>query len=89
MKIPDILKRDLTIKRVAEEMSIDEKLLRSHLTKFTGSKKRQTEARQPRDQITGNLSSAKSADYKVEMAILGLMINRNDLIKKSRNGYRL
>ena len=82
MKIPDILKRDLTIKRVAEEMSIDEKLLRSHLTKFTGSKKRQTEARQPHDQITGNLSSAKSADYKVEMAILGLMINRNDLIKR-------
>ena len=34
MKIPDIIKRDLTIKRVAEEMSIDEQLLRNHLTKF-------------------------------------------------------
>ena len=82
MKIPDILKRDLTIKRVAEEMSIDEQLLRNHLAKFTGLKKRPTEAKQPHNRISNNLDKAKSADFKVEMAILGLMINRNDLIKK-------
>ncbi len=82
MKIPDILKRDLTIKRVAEEMSVDEKLLRSHLTKLTGMQKGQTEVKRSRDQLAGNLNSTKSADYKVEMTILGLMINRNDLIKK-------
>jgi len=82
MKIPDILKRDLTIKRVAEEMSIDEQLLRNHSAKFTGLKKRQTEIKQSRDQIAGKVNKAKSADYQVEMSILGLMINRNDLIKK-------
>jgi DNA primase len=82
MKIPDILKRDLTIKRVAEEMSIDEQLLRNHSAKFTGLKKRQTEIKQSRDQIAGKFNKAKSADYQVEMTILGLMINRNDLIKK-------
>ena len=82
MKIPDILKRDLTIKRVAEEMSIDEQLIRNYLTKFNGLKKSQTEAKPSRDQIAGKVNKAKSADYQVEMTILGLMINRNDLIKK-------
>jgi len=82
MKIPDILKRDLTIKRVAEEMSIDEHLLRNHLTKFNGLKKGQTQSKQARDQISAKLNKNKSADYQVEMTILGLMINRNDLIKK-------
>jgi DNA primase len=82
MKIPDILKRDLTIKRVAEEMSIDEQLIRNYLTKFNGLKRGQTEAKPSRDQIAGKVNKAKSADYQVEMTILGLMINRNDLIKK-------
>ncbi len=82
VKIPDVLKRDLTIKRVAEEMSIDEHLIRNHLTKFNSPKKRQTEAKQSHGQIAGKLNKTKSADYQVEMAILGLMINRNDLIEK-------
>ena len=82
IKIPDILKRDLTIKRVAEEMSIEEHLIRNHLTKFNGLKRGQTEVKQTRDQIAGNLNKTKSSDYQVEMALLALMINRNDLIKK-------
>ncbi|GAX60504.1 DNA primase [Candidatus Scalindua japonica] len=88
IKIPDILKRDLTIKRVAEEMFIDELLIRNRLntlngsTKFNGIKRRQTEAKQSQDQIAGKLNKTKSADYQVEMSILCLMINRNDLIEK-------
>ena len=82
IKIPDVLKRDLTIKRVAEEMSIDEHLIRNRLSKSINSKKGQTKAKQSRDQVSGNLNKTKSADYQVEMTILGLMINRNDLIRK-------
>ncbi|MHC4308166.1 MAG: DNA primase, partial [Planctomycetota bacterium] len=82
MKIPDVLKRDLTIKRVAEEMSIDEQLIRNHLTKFNGLKKGQIGKKKSHDQIAGKLNNTKTAEYQVEMTILGLMINRNDLIKK-------
>jgi DNA primase len=82
MKIPDVLKRDLTIKRVAEEMSIDEQLIRNHLTKFNGLKKGQIGKKKSHDQIASKLNNTKTAEYQVEMTILGLMINRNDLIKK-------
>ncbi len=82
IKIPDVLKRDLTIRRVAEEMSIDEHLIRNRLNKSINSKKGQTKAKQSHVQVSGNLNKTKSADYQVEMTILGLMINRNDLIRK-------
>ncbi len=82
MKIPDIIKRDLTIKRVAEEMSIDEQLLRNHLTKFKALKKKQADSKNFHDQIADNLNRSSSADHQVEMTIMGLIINRNDLIKK-------
>ncbi len=80
MKIPDFIKRDLTIKRVAEEMSIDEQLLRNHLTKFKTLKKRQTDRNKFHVPTESNLNKSSSADHQVEMAIMGLMINRNDLI---------
>jgi len=82
MKIPDKLKFELTIKRIAEEMSIEEKLLLNHLAKFKGLKRGQAERNKFHDQIASNLNKTKPADYQVEMTILGLMINRNDLIKK-------
>ncbi len=82
MKIPDIIKRDLTIKRVAEEMSIDEQLLRDHLAKFKVSKKKQIDKNKSHDQIKGNLNKSSHADRQVEMTIMGVIINRNDLIKK-------
>jgi DNA primase len=82
IKIPDVLKRDLTIKRVAEEMSLDEQLIRNHLTKFNGLKKGQIGIKKSHDKISSKTTNTKTADYQVEMTILGLMINRNDLIKK-------
>jgi DNA primase len=82
MKIPDKLKFELTIKRIAEEMSIEEKLLLNHLAKFKSLKRGQAERNKFHDQIASNLNNTKPADYQVEMTILGLMINRNDLIKK-------
>jgi DNA primase len=85
MKIPDFIKRDLTIKRVAEEMSIDEQLLRNHLTKFKSLKQKQTVSNKSNDQIANNLNKSSTADHQVEMTIMGLMINRNDLIKKVKS----
>ena len=38
MKIPNFVKRELTIKRIAEEMSIEENILRDHLTRFKALK---------------------------------------------------
>ncbi|MHC4139924.1 MAG: hypothetical protein ACYSR1_08755, partial [Planctomycetota bacterium] len=73
MKIPDILKRDLAIKRVAEEMSIDEQLIRNHLTKFNSLKKGQIGKKKSHDQIASKLNNTKTAEYQVEMTILGLM----------------
>jgi len=82
IKIPDIIKRDLTIKRVAEEMSIDEQLLRNHLTRFKTLKKEHADRNKFHDQIAGNSKKPSSADHQAEMTIMALMINRNDLIKK-------
>ncbi|HDY68643.1 MAG TPA: DNA primase [Candidatus Scalindua sp.] len=82
IKIPNILKRELTIKRISEEMSIEENDLRKHLTKFKTFKRGQTDKNKIHDQITGNFNKSQSSTYKAEMEILGIMINRNDLIKK-------
>jgi len=97
VKIPNTLKRDLTVKRVAEEMSIEEKELRKHLSEFLKKGKfgrnqaydKKSEApNKPKlnpDQKVGKdiLGIMKSRkDLTVEKAILGIMISRNDLIGK-------
>ncbi|MEK6766936.1 MAG: DNA primase [Planctomycetota bacterium] len=82
MKIPNFVKRELTIKRIAEEMSIEENILRDHLTRFKALKSGQIDRNKFHEQKTGNLNKLKSGDYQVEMAILSIMINRNDLIRK-------
>lgn len=82
MKIPNFVKRELTIKRIAEEMSIEENILRDHLTRFKALKSGQIYRNKFHEQKTGNLNKLKSGDYQVEMAILSIIINRNDLIRK-------
>jgi len=82
MKIPNFVRRELAIKKVAEEMSIEENILRDHLTKFKAFKSSQINRNKLYDQKTTNLNKSKSGDYQVEMTILYIMINRNDLIKK-------
>ncbi|ODS33108.1 MAG: DNA primase [Candidatus Scalindua rubra] len=82
MKIPNFVKRELTIKRVAEEMSINENILRNHLAKFKPFKNDQTSTNKLYDQKSGNLNKSKSLAYKAEMEILGIMIKRNDLIER-------
>jgi DNA primase len=82
MKIPNFVKRELTIKRVAEKMSIEERILREHLTKFKALKSGQINRKKLYDQKAANLNKSKSGAYEVEMTILSIMINRNDLIKK-------
>lgn len=77
IKIPNILKRELTIKRIAEEMSIEENDLRKHLKKD----------RQFRNELhnkkSDTLNRHKSNVHQtIERTILGIMISRNDLIKK-------
>ena len=77
IKIPNILKRELTIKRIAEEMSVEENDLRKHLKKDRPGKN------QLYNKKTDTLNKPKpNADQTIEMTILGIMINRNDLIKK-------
>lgn len=81
MKIPNFVKRELTIKRIAEEMSIEENILRDHLTRFKALKSGQIDRNKFHEQKTGNLNKLKSGDYQVEMTILSIIINRNDLIR--------
>ena len=83
MKIPNILKRELTIKRIAEEMSLEENILRTHLASFQSTQKgkitRSLSANKPLD----TLNKLKSDAYHIiETTLLALMINKNDLIKK-------
>jgi len=82
IKIPNFVKRELAIKKVAEEMSIEENILRNHLAKFKAFKSSQINRNKMHDQEATNLNKSKSGDYQVGMAILSIMINRNDLIKK-------
>ncbi|MHC4182997.1 MAG: DNA primase, partial [Planctomycetota bacterium] len=84
IKIPNILKRELTIKRIAEEMSVEENDLRKHLKKDRPGKN------QLYNKKTDTLNKPKSnADQTIEMTILSIMINRNDLIKKVRSDIGL
>lgn len=74
MKMPDVIKRNLLIKMIAEEMSIDEATLRTQLkntNKHTtpGDKKPDTEPR-------------LNASSRVEREILYLMLSSNALIPK-------
>jgi DNA primase len=77
VKIPNILKRELTIKRIAEEMSIEESNLRRHL------KKDQPGRNQLYNKKSDTLNKPKTnAVQTIERTLLGIMISRNDLIKK-------
>jgi DNA primase len=77
IKIPNILKRELTIKRIAEEMSVEENDLRKHL------KKDRPVRNQFYNKKSDTLNKPKSnADQTIERTILSIMISKNDLIKK-------
>lgn len=77
VKIPNIIKRELTIKRIAEEMSIEENDLRKHL------KKDQPGRNQLYNKKSDTLNKPKAnAVQTIERTLLGIMISRNDLIKK-------
>ncbi|MCP5003905.1 MAG: DNA primase [Planctomycetes bacterium] len=84
-KIPNILKRELMIKRIAEEMSLEENILRAHLSKFQPKQKQKwntTKIRSP-EEPTETVSKLKSnAHSTIEKTLLAIMVNRNDLIKK-------
>ncbi|HHT9137779.1 MAG TPA: DNA primase [Candidatus Wunengus sp. YC60] len=74
MKMPDVIKRNLLVKWIAEEMSIDEATLRSQLKKFnkqpfTPDKKQPVERR-------------LDPSSKVERELLHLMLSSNILIPR-------
>ncbi|UJS19012.1 MAG: DNA primase [Candidatus Jettenia sp.] len=74
MKMPDIIKRNLLIKRIAEEMSIDEATLRIQQKKFnkvTASVRNKQVAEQRLD-----------ASSRAERELLYLMLSCNDLIPR-------
>src|SRR5574337_856782 len=74
MKMPDVIKRNLQIKRIAEEMSIDEPALRTHLKKFN----KQSPLVQNKQDVTHRLD----ASFMAERELLYLMLSCNDLIPR-------
>jgi len=72
MKMPDVIKRNLQIKRIAEEMSIDEDALRTHLKKFS-----------KQSSLVPNKQDVKhrlDASFMAERELLYLMLSCNELI---------
>lgn len=74
MKMPDIIKRNLLIKRIAEEMSIDEVTLRIQQKKFN-----KTTASINNKQI---VEHRLDASLSAERELLYLMLSCNDLIPR-------
>ncbi|MFN3533676.1 MAG: DNA primase [Candidatus Brocadia sp.] len=74
MKMPDVIKRNLLIKRIAEEMSIDEVTLRTHLKKFNKHPS-SPDNNQPTNQRL-------DASFQAERELLYLMLSCNDLIPR-------
>ncbi len=74
MKMPDVIKRNLQIKRVAEEMAIDETALRAHLKKFN----KQSPLMQNKQDVKHQLD----ASFTAERELLYLMLSCNDLIPR-------
>lgn len=74
MKMPDIIKRNLLIKRIAEELSIDEPALRTHLKKFN----------KPLSSPDNKQAASQRLDasFRAERELLYLMLSCNDLIPK-------
>lgn len=74
MKMPDVIKRNLLIKRIAEEMSIDEPALRTHLKKFN--------KHSPLVQNKQDVRHRLDASFMAERELLYLMLSCNELIPK-------
>lgn len=74
MKIPDVIERNLQIKRIAEEMSIDESALRTHLKKFN----KQTPLLQKRQDVKYRIDPS----FVAQRELLYLMLSCNELIPK-------
>lgn len=73
-KMPDIIKRNLLIKMIAEEMRIDETTLRTHLKKYKNTV--------PGDKKRISVEPSLDASSKAEREILYLMLACNELIPK-------
>lgn len=74
MKMPDVIKRNLQIKRIAEEMSIDETAVRTHLKKIN----RQSPLAHDKQDVKHQLD----ASFTAERELLYLMLSCNDLIPR-------
>ncbi|MGQ3685734.1 MAG: DNA primase [Candidatus Loosdrechtia sp.] len=71
IKIPDSIKRNLLIKMIAEEMSVEETSLRAYLQKFKYM---------PATGIKGAVEHRTNASTLAEREVLYLMLSCNDLI---------
>lgn len=74
MKMPDVIKRNLLIKMIAEEMSIDETTLRNEIKKFHKQPASSGEKRVIKQRL--------DASSMAERELLYLMLSCNDLIPK-------
>ncbi|MBI4007307.1 MAG: DNA primase [Planctomycetes bacterium] len=80
MKMPDIIKRNLTIKRIAEEMEIDERDLRKHLSKLDSANS-PTKARGCGTSGVKN-PAKQDASLLAQKEILGIVLLHNETIPK-------
>lgn len=74
MKMPDVIKRNLLIKRIAEELSIDEATLRTHLKKLN--------KHPPSPDNKQATNQRLDASFQAERELLYLMLSCNDLIPR-------
>ncbi len=72
MKVPDIIKRNLLIKQIAEEMSIDEEALRAHIKRFNKQSYNSDNKQTAEQRI--------DASSRVEQELLYLMLSNNEHI---------
>lgn len=87
MKMPDIMRRNLTIKRVAEEMEIDETDLRKHLSKLDKANA-PTKARGQGTLMVEN-PVKHPASLLAQKEILGIALLHNEIIPEVLSGVGL
>lgn len=73
-KVSDELRRELIIRRLSEEMSVEEGVLRRHLSRLKGSGAGGPSSPYVDKGLGGN--------YRVERELLGLLISHNELIEE-------
>lgn len=89
IKIPDILKRNIQIKEIAEKIKIDESEIRKHLNKRNEKGSKSLYSRQENQYQSGKPDSSnlrrQNASYRIETNLIRLMLLDNKFIPLMKN----